>query len=69
MRLDVALAGGAVELRAALRALLAVGSYGQYEVMTKEAYNELIGQKPLWLEGERQVLLEELCTPHEQQRR
>ena len=62
MRLDVALAGGAVELRAALRALLAVGSYGQYEVMTKEAYNELIGQKPLWLEGERQVLLEELCT-------
>ena len=30
--------------------------------MTKEALNEISGQKPLWAKGEREALLEELCT-------
>ena len=62
MRLDVALAGKAVELRKALRELLAVGHYGEYETMTKEEYNRLIGQEALWVHGERARLLKELCT-------
>ena len=81
-RLDVPAAGGAVPLRKALRALLEVGDYRNYEVnhvahvvmlhgptpaafsqvMTKEAFNELIGQKKLWASGECEALLERLCT-------
>ena len=32
------------------------------EVMTKEHYNSLIGQKRLWVAGEREALLDALCT-------
>ena len=39
-----------------------VGEYREYEVMTKEAYNELTGQTELWAEGEREALLDKLCT-------
>eukprot|EP00965_Chrysotila_dentata_P252141 6210509-Pleurochrysis_carterae.AAC.1 len=30
--------------------------------MTKAAYNELVGQKKLWVAGEREALLKQLCT-------
>ena len=30
--------------------------------MTKEHYNSLIGQKRLWVAGEREALLDALCT-------
>jgi hypothetical protein len=62
MRLEVPLAGGAIELRRAMRSVLEVGNYGEYEVMSKPAFNELIGQKELWRDGERTGLLKELCT-------
>ena len=37
-----------VELRAALNRVMAVGRYRDYAIMTKRAYNELVGQKRLW---------------------
>ena len=30
--------------------------------MTKDAYNDSIGQRDLWREGEREQLLDDLCT-------
>jgi len=62
LRLDVTLAGHAVDLRRAVRSLLEVGAYRELEVMTKEALNELTGQTELWRKGEQEALLEELCT-------
>ena len=50
----------AVDLRRALNALLE--SRGEYEIMTKEAFNESIGQRRLWVAGEREELLERLCS-------
>ena len=38
------------------------GRNREYEVMTKEHYNSLIGQKRLWVAGEREALLDALCT-------
>ena len=62
LRLDVPLAGSAVELRRTLRSLMEVGHYREYEVMTKEALNELTGQRELWSRGEQDALLDSLCT-------
>ncbi len=54
--------GDAAELRSALTASLSLPEYAGYEVLTKVAYNELIGQKRLWVAGEREALLERLCS-------
>ena len=62
LRLDVPLAGEAVGLRRAMHALLEVGTYGAYEVMTKAAYNALVGQGEMWAKGEKERLRQELCT-------
>ena len=56
------MSGGAIPLRKALKALLETAPFSQYEVMTKQAYNLLIGQKKLWVSGEREHLLQTLCT-------
>ena len=62
LRLDHPVSGGAIPLRKALKALLETAPFSQYEVMTKQAYNLLIGQKKLWVSGEREHLLQTLCT-------
>ena len=62
LRLDHPVSGGAIHLRKALKAVLETAPYSQYEVMTKQAYNLLIGQKKLWVSGEREQLLQTLCT-------
>ena len=62
LRLDHPVSGGAIPLRKALKAVLETAPFSQYEVMTKQAYNLLIGQKKLWVSGEREQLLQTLCT-------
>ena len=43
------------------------GVYRDYALMTKLAFNDLIGQKKLWISGEREALLQSLCTRTDQQ--
>lgn len=38
------------------------GIYRNYAVMTKLAFNDLVGQKKMWTAGEREMLLQTLCT-------
>jgi hypothetical protein len=61
-------AGLAAELRRAMRLLMEVGPYGKYEVMSKEAYNQLIGQAEMWSEGEHEALRDELCVARDRTR-
>uniref|UniRef100_A0A7S3STT7 Uncharacterized protein n=1 Tax=Emiliania huxleyi TaxID=2903 RepID=A0A7S3STT7_EMIHU len=53
---------GAAPLRRALNRLLASPRFAGYAVMTKQAYNALLGQKPLWTPSERRDLHARLCT-------
>jgi hypothetical protein len=54
--------GLAAKLRSSLTRLLKTGRTREYEVMTKEHFNVLIGQKRLWVAGEREAVLDSLCT-------
>ena len=54
--------GPATPLRNQLNQIFSAGRYRNYQVLTKAGYNELIGQKRLWVAGEREALLEQLCT-------
>lgn len=67
MRLTAALhihrmPGPATPLRDQLNQFFNSGKYRDYQVLTKAGYNELIGQKRLWVAEEREALLEQLCT-------
>lgn len=49
-----------------MRQLVEVGPYREYEVMSKEAFNQLTGGggagQRLWAAGEREELLQRLCS-------
>ena len=53
--------GAGLELREALQRVMGTGMYREYAFMTKYAYNDLIGQKRLWVAGEREKLCHVLC--------
>jgi len=68
LKLEISPVGAAVRLKRALRGLMEVDAYREYEVMTKEAFNMLRTpdaahlRRKLWDAGEREELLQRLCS-------
>ncbi|KAL1525887.1 hypothetical protein AB1Y20_020715 [Prymnesium parvum] len=62
LKLDSSAVEGGKALRRKLEQVMRLGEYRDYALMTKLAYNELVGQKRLWAAGEREALLCSLCT-------
>jgi len=67
LKLDTTASFEGKALSRKLGQVMRTGTYRNYAVMTKLAFNDLIGQKKLWVAGERETLLQTLCTRNDAQ--